>query len=265
MAHEHILKIPGAFTAFVAEYIYRFHIRGILFGLGLSLFNMSEKIKKPIIALLWVLIYTFVWTGPLNAESGVSVGVGGLFGDKAVLIVNGKRHVVAVGETIMENVKLIAIDGEQVTLDVGGQRRTQRLGDNFAISTQFVTPEHSEVVIAQNNNGMFVTVGSINGFPVTFLVDTGANTVALNEPNAKRLQIDYQAQGEPTFVRTASSIVKAYRVRLRSVSVGDIKLNNVVAVVMSGQYPQEILLGMSFLGSLEIERSGQLMTLRKSW
>ena len=55
---------------------------------------------------------------------------------------------------------------------------------------------------------MYLTPGSINGFSVDFLVDTGASAIALNAPTAKRLGIDY-VKGEVIGVKTASRIEKA--------------------------------------------------------
>ena len=139
------------------------------------------------------------------------------------------------------------------------------MGDNLSFSTQFVAPQTQEVLVTQNNNGLFTTVGSINGFTVNLIVDTGANVVTLNAQHARRLGIAYETDGEPTIVATASGVVKAYRVTLDSVAVGGIALQNVAAVVMTGPHPAEILLGMTFLGGLEIQRSGNVMKIRKNF
>jgi aspartyl protease family protein len=62
-------------------------------------------------------------------------------------------------------------------------------------------------------------------------------------------------------VSTASGFVNAYRIRLKTVSVGGITETNVEALVIDGKHPGPILLGMSFLGRLSVEHSGNAMTL----
>jgi aspartyl protease family protein len=112
---------------------------------------------------------------------------------------------------------------------------------------------------------MYSTVGSINGLPVTFLVDTGASSMALNASQARRLGIDYRVVGEPTFVGTASGVTKAYRVTLETVTVGQIKQSNITAVVIEGNHPAQVLLGMSFLGRLEILHEGSMIRLKQKF
>jgi len=112
---------------------------------------------------------------------------------------------------------------------------------------------------------MYTTVGSINGLTVTFLVDTGASQVALNANEARRLGIDFRVSGTPTAVDTASGVARAWAVTLDSVKVGSLEMRNVGAVVLEGSTPQHALLGMTYLGQLEIDNDGRLMTLRKKY
>jgi aspartyl protease family protein len=121
------------------------------------------------------------------------------------------------------------------------------------------------VQIRRDRSGMYSTVGSINGLPVNFLVDTGATQVAMNAAHARRLGIDHRVEGEPAMVTTASRVERAWAVRLDSVKVGEIELRNVAAMVLEGAQPETILLGMSFLGQLQITNEGQLMTLRRKY
>jgi aspartyl protease family protein len=79
------------------------------------------------------------------------------------------------------------------------------------------------------------------------------------------LNIDYPASGTPVRVKTASGVVKAYLVTLKKVSVGAIELRNIDAVVMEGSQPDHVLLGMSFLSNVEIQRSGNMMRLIKNY
>ena len=200
---------------------------------------------------------------PVSAVN--SLHVEGLFKNKAVLMIDGKRRVVQVGNESPEGVKLISIIKENVELAVNGKRKIYKLGETQAFTTSFAKPEHVEVKISSDGNGMYHTAGSINGMSVDFLVDTGATVITMNAHEAKRLGIDVKRAGQPIIVNTASSIVRAHQVMLNKVTVGGIEMQNISAVVMSGPQPEKTLLGMSFLGQLEIQRNSNMMTLRKKW
>ena len=184
----------------------------------------------------------------------------GLFGGKAVVSIDGQRRIIAVGETSPEGVKLIAVDSQQATLEIDGKQANYTLGS--PISLNFTKAKSVQEEVFVDNQGMFMSVGSINGQSVRFLVDTGATTVAMNTTQAKRLGVRYKAEGEVSSASTASGFVKAYRVRLKSVSLGKIKRRNVEAMVIDGQHPGPILLGMSFLGDLKVEKAGNVLLLK---
>lgn len=190
-----------------------------------------------------------------------SVTLQGMFGSKAVLMVDGKQHVVAQGKTSPEGVKVISVDRNGAVLEVNGKQK--HYGLNNTVSFNFTPVETREEKIYKDAGGMYRTVGSINGYPVTFLVDTGASSIAMNTLQAKRLGIHYRENGKLSGVSTASGYEKAYRVRLKKVSVGGITQRNVEAMVIDGEHPGPILLGMTFLGRISVEHKGNAMTLRQ--
>ena len=63
---------------------------------------------------------------------------------------------------------------------------------------------------------------------------------------------------------TANGNVKVLLVKLDSVRVGEIVLNNVDATVLPQDMPF-VLLGMSFLNRMEMQRSGATMTLQQRY
>ena len=184
----------------------------------------------------------------------------GLFTGKAVVSIDGQRRIVAIGETTPEGIKLVAADTNQATLEIDGQQKSYKLGSS--VSLNFAQAKSVEEKVFANNRGMFMSVGSINGQSVRFLVDTGATSIAMNTTQAKRLGVRYETEGQISTASTASGFVKAYRVHLKTVSLGKIKRRNIEAMVIDGEHPGPILLGMSFLGSLEVEKAGNALTLR---
>ena len=188
------------------------------------------------------------------------VVVTGLFRDRAVVEIDGKQRLLRAGETSPEGVTLIEADSRRATLEIDGEREVYLLGDE--IRTGFAAPEGRIVSIPMNTQGMFVVAGTINDQPVTFHVDTGATAVALSSQLAARLGIDYR-RGTPAPVRTASGSTTAWFLDLDSVQVGEIRLENVRAGVLEGGSPVMPLLGMSFLGRVDMSKRSMLLELRQ--
>lgn len=187
--------------------------------------------------------------------------VQGLFSGKAVLMIDGKRHILGVGETSPEGVRVVAADSKSATLEVDGEQKRYLLGTT--ISTQYKKREVVREQVVANQYGMYMTYGNINGHSVRFLVDTGASSIAMNANDAKRLGIQYRLYGEQTTATTASGVAKAWAVKLKSVRLGQLKQSNVTALVIDGNYPREVLLGMTFLGSLKVSKENGTMYLEQ--
>ena len=200
---------------------------------------------------------------PSTVLAGMDVRVVGLFTDRAVLLIEDQQRLLRVGQTSPEGVKLVSASSESAVLLIDGEEVTARLDGRVSARKRTATVQ--EVQVWRNTTGMYTTVGSINGLPVSFLVDTGATQVAMNASQARRLGIDYHVTGRPAEVTTASGVERAWLVMLDSVKVGDLEVRNVAAVVLEGAQPQVTLLGMSYLGRMEILNEGRLMTLRQRY
>lgn len=198
-----------------------------------------------------------------GAQAAPAVRVVGLFKDRAVVLVEGKQRTLRVGQTSPEGVKLVAADSESALLEYDGEEFKGLLDGR--VSTRTRPPATEEVQIWRNTQGMYATAGSINGLPVSLLIDTGATQVAMNAAQARRLGIDYRVVGVPAAITTASRLEPAWAVTLDSVKVGEIELRNVEGVVLEGAQPETVLLGMSYLGRLEIRNDGRLLTLQRKY
>ncbi|MEF2071456.1 retropepsin-like aspartic protease family protein [Consotaella aegiceratis] len=123
------------------------------------------------------------------------------------------------------------------------------------------TLSNGEVLVTRGADNQFAIDAVVNGTPLTFLVDTGASTVAIDRRAAAHIGIDVEALRFDTRVVTANGIASAAPVWLDTVRIGDIERRNVRAAVTSGEIGLS-LLGMSFLSSLEsVEIRGDQMIL----
>jgi aspartyl protease family protein len=194
------------------------------------------------------------------ASHAVDINVIGLFPGKAVVVIDGGPiRTLSVGQKTPQGVTLLSTDRESATFDIGGQQKKLNIGQHrtgpaAAQSSQSAT-------LTADPRGHFVVEGQINGGTMRFLVDTGATTIALSSADATRLGIDYR-KGERGLVGTANGTAAAYRVKLDTVQVGGIVVNNVDAAVLESNLPMA-LLGMSFLNRMDMRREGQTMVLIK--
>jgi len=192
------------------------------------------------------------------ADDPVKLRVLALSWDKAILEVDGTRRVLAVGETSPEGVRLVAADTGSAVVEVAGRRETIPLG--VVTAPLNTASDAASTVLWAGSDGFFHAEGSINGAAVTFLVDTGATTVALSRRTAERIGLDFD-DAPQGLGSTAGGVVRVFRVTLNTVRVGDITLYNVSAGVVDGAHPEVPLLGMSFLNRLEMRRDGGRMEL----
>ncbi len=185
------------------------------------------------------------------------IEVQGLFTDAAMLNIDGVPQLVKKDQT-RSGVEVISANSREVVLRYEGETRT--LGISQKIGSSFEPPTKAKVRIQINDVRQYVVNGYINGRPVRFLVDTGANIVAINSNMARQLSLNV-TEGEAVMVETASDSVTSTLVNLKEVTVGGISRRNIEAVVVEGQFPVDILLGMSFLQHVDISENNGLMVL----
>ena len=191
--------------------------------------------------------------------SAIEVNVIGLYPGKAVVVIDGGAPRVLTEGKAVDGVTLLSTDRETATLLINGQKKTLKIGEHHGVAS---AASAQSATLTANPQGHFMVDGQINGGSIRFLVDTGATTVSLSAADATRLGIDYR-KGQPGLMGTANGAAVAYRVKLDSVRVGDIVVNNVDASVLEGNQIPFALLGMSFLNRMEMKRSGETMVLIK--
>ena len=184
-----------------------------------------------------------------------------IFGDKVIAIINGERAVLVKDKTGPSGVTLRSCDtwAESAKIELNGKIEEIPLGYVMSgSSTTAASGPKQRITLYSGANGFFHADGYINNTPVKFLVDTGANTIAMNSETARRIGLDYR-RGQQGVAVTASGYAPTYLVDLEEVEVGSLKLQHVEASVIEGHQPETPLLGMSFLGSFDMKREGDQM------
>ena len=120
-----------------------------------------------------------------------------------------------------------------------------------------VVGEVREVVLKANRQSHYVATAQINGVPVEVLIDTGATQVAVSRALADELELPV---GAAVMVSTANGLTTAHETRIRRIQLGTIELRDVNATIVPNMSDPDVLLGMNFLGDLELtQRNGELI------
>ena len=195
--------------------------------------------------------------------AAADISVVALFPGRAMVIVDkGKPRIMRAGETYA-GVTLVSSTSEEAIVSIDGRRQRLHIGEGV-YSALSVQSERATVVLTPDEDGHFVSLGSINGASVRFLVDTGATMVSMNVDEARRAGVNYLA-GEKGYSQTANGVAAVYKVKLSQVTLGDITLRDIDGSVHESNALPLVLLGMSFLGKLEMRRDGERLTLTRRY
>lgn len=211
--------------------------------------------SAPFVALL----LTAAWW-PAAAQTQVALQ--GMLGNQALLMVDGGApRAVAPGKT-HQGVKVLSTSGDRAVLLIDGQRHTLRVGEVPASVGSSAPRGGDRIALTADARGHFLTQGSINNRPVQFMVDTGATTVAIGQAEADRLGLNYRG-GRRILLNTANGTAPGWLLKLGTVRVGDVTAYDVDAVVTPAAIPM-VLLGNSFLNRFSMRRDGnQMMLIRR--
>lgn len=185
----------------------------------------------------------------------------GLFKNTAVLNINDQRTVLRVGEQKHGDLRLLAADSEKALIEVAGKRLELSLSTGGGIRTDLpVNSGHSAHLIS--NGGLYSVTGSVNGQLADFVVDTGASYITMSPEQARRLNLDY-SNAKKVMMHTANGKATAHVFTIKSVRIGSIELHDIEGAVMYDLSSSKILLGMSFLGQVEMQHNAGLMVLKQ--
>jgi aspartyl protease family protein len=158
---------------------------------------------------------------------------------------------------------LVGVYAYRAELGEVGDRVVQELQPG---SVQTVSPGNGgrgAVVKVRKTQGHFMAGAKVNGRHVYMIVDTGASTVVLRSEDARRAGIELNRLNYTVPVETANGRAYAARVKLDKVSLGDLTLEKVDALVTKPGALHQSLLGMSFLSRLRsYEFTGNQLVMR---
>ncbi|MFK7793732.1 MAG: TIGR02281 family clan AA aspartic protease [Gammaproteobacteria bacterium] len=233
--------------------------------------NTLRKIRNSLFSgnfFYYYLIFGIVFI-VVNAATKVyaapHIEVIALFENKAMLHIDKDKVLVSVGEITKHGVMLVSADAHGAVIEINGVRRTYQLGNVVRDTNTNENESKPEILVYQGTDTMFRTTGSMNGYPVNFLVDTGASSIAMSSVQAKRLGINYKLDGKPTWVSTASGVERAMTVNIDKVTISGITIRSVEGLVLEGTEPSTPLLGMSYLNRFKIINDGNLMRLKRKY
>ena len=130
-----------------------------------------------------------------------------------------------------------------------------------AQSTQAAVPDGEAMVLRRDGSGQFHITALVEGQDVRFLVDTGADIVALTIDEAEQLGLPVDPGSFQPIMQTASGVGYGAPVTIASLEVGGQEFRGVPAVVIEGLTVN--LLGQSVLRQLgKVELSGDRMVIR---
>lgn len=146
-------------------------------------------------------------------------------------------------------------------------KNTANKADGFSVAYQSIRPVEREkpkptavgsvLRLPQTADGHYFAGGSVNGFPVVFMVDTGATYVAISSHTAARAGIDRCVR---KVFSTANGTVQGCSTTAKEISFGSFRLLDVEVAIMPNMQG-EALLGMNALRRFRLEQSDGVLSL----
>jgi len=140
------------------------------------------------------------------------------------------------------------------------------MGLLYLLMTHYLKPRQAQVrsngdlVIQRSADGHFYALGSVNGQPAQFMVDTGASLVSVSVGLAQRAGL---RGGTPTTFSTANGNRAGRIVEGVEIAIGPVSVSNVrVGVGLNMGDDNEALLGQSFLSKFDIIMGKTQLVLR---
>ena len=117
-----------------------------------------------------------------------------------------------------------------------------------------------DTVLDRTDGGHFLAVADVNGEPIRFVVDTGADMVALTQEDATRAHVMFDPAQFQIVGKGAAGPVRGQEVRIDKIVLDGKRATDVYGVVIEGA--EISLLGHSYLRHIsDVQIKGDKMTL----
>lgn len=127
---------------------------------------------------------------------------------------------------------------------------------SFAVHGVVQATSRNEIIeLSRQIDGHFHVVGSVEDYPVTFMIDTGATTVTIPYSLATRIGLDKNCK--PTHFITAAGRVQGCMAVVQKLTIGGFQFQQMeVSFNRGGETP---LLGMSVLSQFRVQQNADTM------
>lgn len=130
------------------------------------------------------------------------------------------------------------------------------LDNKLSIKPNVITGADASIRIELSPDKHFYAQGKINGYPLVFLIDTGASGIAINEALANKIGL---TKGSKGLSQTANGTTPYWHTQIDTLSIGEHTLTRLPASILPNLEAQA-LLGMSYLRHFEwTQRDGVLI------
>ncbi len=169
----------------------------------------------------------------------------------------------ALGIWVAIGVVLVGVYTYRAELGEVGDRVVEQLQPGAVQTVASGVDGRGVAIKIKKTEGHFIVKAKVNGKAVHMIVDTGASTVVLRSEDARRAGIQTGALNYTVPVETANGRAYAARIKLDKVTLGELSLDKVDALVTKPGVLHQSLLGMSFLSRLQsYEFSGNQLVMR---
>lgn len=202
-----------------------------------------------------------LWHLDLLAQPAIELNA--ILGKQVIVTIDGEQLKLREGETTAAGLKLVAVTRKSVSFEWEGQTLT--VEPSSRVGSQFVEASPRKIItINRDNSGHYFIKGEINGYPVDFLVDTGATDISLTTGQADAIGLQWE-KGPRVVYTTANGKVMSHTVSLDRVTISGVTVNMVAGSVGPDKGNRPILLGMSFLKHFNMSESDNTLTLTRKY
>lgn len=209
----------------------------------------------------FIFLVLALWHFNLLAQPVIELNA--ILGKQVIVTIDGEQVKLREGQTTATGLKLAAVTRKSASFEWEGQTFTvepsSRVGSQFA-----ETNVRKVITINRDNMGHYLIKGEINGYPVEFVVDTGASDVSMTSVQADRIGLQWE-KGPRVMYSTANGNVAAHTVSLDRVTIAGVTVNLVDGSVGPAKNNRPVLLGMSFLKHFDMSESNNTLTLTRKY